>query len=483
MGMLNRKADVLIVGGGLAGLQAAVTISEVAPQATVLICDLGGGASTEIMGFCTPVHENDSVDCFTADILKSGGGENNPQLARILAEGASRAVHELEKNGVPFDRESDGHYSLVHSVGSTYPRVVHYKTLTGKTAVAKYTGMLRDKSNVLFRKSRIVKLLKSDGRVCGALGFCGGEPEAYSAKAVILCTGGGAGLFGFSSWTKALRGSGYALAHDAGAQLTGMHNIQYEPCVTIHPEKLRGFPVITTVLFEGARLIDAAGNDLLAGRTPPPKRELAKIVTEAIRAGNHDKHGGVWFDFSGMDEKRFMEKYPEYYHKLRPFAERYSSLRLEVKPAAHTTLGGVVIDGKTHSTVSGLFVAGECAGGIHGRDRIGGNAGTEVFVFGCLAGQSAADYATRASFTDMSPQVEAAYACIHSGNACAEEYLAGIGSILDRYCLLDRDRDSLERGRAALELMQKKFAENPPATKEETCVCRMAFAVAGMYLE
>jgi len=479
--MLTHRTDILIVGGGLAGLQAAVTICESSPQTKVIICDLGGGASTEIMGFCAPVLEDDSVECFRDDIIRSGAGENDPVLARILAEGALQVVHDLEKIGIAFDRDENGNYSLVHSVGSTYPRVVHYKTLTGKIAVEKYTELLRQNPNVVFLKSRIVKLLKADGRICGALGFQDGIPEAYSAKAVILCTGGGAGLFGFSSWTKAIKGSGYALAHDVGAKLTGMHRIQYEPCVTVYPEKLRGFPIITTLLFEGARLVDNKGNDLLGGKTPPPKRELAELITHAINSDNDCGHGGVLFEFSGIDEVLFQNKYPEYYRKLRPFAEKYEDLSLEVKPAAHTTLGGVVINEKTETSVPGLFVAGECAGGIHGRDRIGGNAGTEVFVFGRLAGRSAVEYIHNNTTANISHPEE--LISINIGTSDAEMYLSEIGTVLDRYCLLGRNKKDLEQGNQELKQLKEKYTNNPPKIKELSYVCHQEFCVAELFMQ
>lgn len=477
MGIKTCDCDVLIVGGGLSGLQAAITIREKSPSKKVVIADLGGGASSEVMGFCAPMGAEDSPECFIEDTLKAGAGENNPELVNRLCRDASSIVATLEKIGIVFDHKVDGSYDMLRSLGSTYHRVVHYKTLTGETAMAKYKATLESDSMVDFHKARIVKLFKKNGKIAGALGFQNGEATAYNAPSVILATGGAAGLYSFSSWTKMLQGSGYAMALDAGVDLTGMQRVQFEPCVAVFPEQFYGFPIITTMLFEGAKLIDAKGNSLLKPEMPTPaKRQLAEMIATAVAEGGDCGHGGVWFDISGVDEKLFESKYPEYYKKLRPIVDDYNDLRIEVKPAAHTTLGGIVINSKAETSVAGLFAAGEASGGVHGKDRIGGNAGLEIFVFGRAAGESASEYDGK--ICDISVECEEFLNSIPEGKEQRHDVLASLGDMLDKHVGVYRTSEGLNKCHELLEKMREDLYANPPNNKEHFMTCANAITTA-----
>ncbi len=477
MGISSVKSDVLIVGGGLSGLKAALTITELAPEKKLVIADLGGCASTEVMGLCAPMDSKDSVDCFVEDTMRAGNGENDPALVRRLCSDAKDIAKSLESDGIKFDRKCDGSYDMLRSLGSSFHRVVHYKTVTGKAAIEKYRTELKKCPQVEFRKSRIVKLFVKGGRIAGALGFENGGAVAYSVPGVILTTGGAAGLYGFSTWTKSLQGSGYALALDAGVELTGMKRVQFEPCVTVYPEKFRGFPIITTMLFEGAKLIDSRGREVLKpGVSMPAKRGLAELITAAVADGGDCGHGGVWFDFSGVEESIFKSKYPEYYKKLRPVSADYKNLRVEVKPAAHTTLGGIKISSDASTSLPGLFAAGEACGGIHGRDRIGGNAGLEIFVFGRAAGISAAAY--KASNQDIGAECETFLKNIPEGDGSAMAILKGIGELLDTYAGVHRSEAGIAKCAEGLKNLKIKLENNPPAKKEDFLICLNALSTA-----
>ena len=478
MGIKQYECDVLIVGGGLSGLQAAITVGSDAPQKKVVLADLGGGASSEVMGFCAPMSPEDSPECFVKDTLAAGAGENCPELVGRLCNDASGVVKKLEAIGIEFDKKPDGSYDMLRSLGSTYHRVVHYKTLTGITAMGKYRETLKQRG-VEIKKARIVKLFETDGAVAGALGFEDGQPVFFKTPCVVLATGGAAGLFGFSTWTKMLQGSGYAMAADLGAQLTSLKRVQFEPCVTVYPEKFRSFPIITTMLFEGAKLIDAKGRSVLKeGEQIPSKRGLAEMIAAAVADGGDCGHGGVWFDFSGVDEELFKRKYPEYYRKLRPLAADYKDLRVEVKPAAHTTLGGIKINRNAETSVRGLLAAGEASGGIHGRDRIGGNAGLEIFVFGNAAGETAAKFDAKAA--DALPQCQAALDSVKSGTADAKDYLQKLGKILDDNAGVYRTAQDSQNCKGAIAALEAQFVANPPKDSEEYFVCKNAFTTAKM---
>lgn len=382
-----QECDILIIGGGLAGLNAAAEIRETAPELRVLVTDSGGGASSEIMGFSAPANPPDSPDVLYHDTLASGAGGSDPALVRLLADRALPEMERLARMGLRFDRSPDGRYQMVSAVGTSFPRVVHSGTTTGKQALRLL------KTDI--EKTRIVQLAVGTGGIAGAWTEHG---ELIRAKAVVLAGGGFAGLWKFSTWNKNLCGDPAVLAMQAGAELCGLGFVQFEPTVTVYPLHLAGFPVITTVLHEGAKLRNSRGDSLLApDETVPRKRELAERILREIRSGAAWEHGGIRYDFSGIDEAEFARKYPEYHAKFKRISPDFRNLWFEVKPGAHTTLGGIRIAPDCSTGIPGLFAAGEAAGGIHGRDRLGGNAGLEVFVFGRIAGKEAARYAATRS--------------------------------------------------------------------------------------
>ena len=155
------KTDVLIVGGGLAGLNAAAELRERFPELVCTIADCGGGASSEIMGFCAPVSPQDSPEQFRRDILRAGDHLNSPELARVLSERASGELARLEEMGIRFDRDAAGNYAAIRSVGSSFPRVVHSGTTTGKQAMKLLAAPVLRK--------RVVKLVVEDRAIRGAL--------------------------------------------------------------------------------------------------------------------------------------------------------------------------------------------------------------------------------------------------------------------------------------------------------------------------
>ncbi|MDQ0288617.1 carbohydrate-binding family 9-like protein [Oligosphaera ethanolica] len=382
-----QSCDVLVVGAGLAGLNAAAEIREKQPGMRVLVVDAGGCASTEVMGFSAPVNPPDSPDMLYFDILRAGGGYSAAALARVLADRSLPELRRLERMGLVFDRCADGSYDMVNALGSSHPRVVHQATTTGRQAME----LLATAVTPL----RVSKLLLADGRIAGVLTDAG---EAIAAKAVVLAGGGFAGLWQFSTWSKTLCGDCLCLAQDAGAELIDLGFVQFEPTVTVYPEALRGFSVLTAVLNEGARLLNCQGESILPAAGPlPRKSDLARIIMREIEAGNACAHGGIRFDYTQVDEAAFARKYPAYHAKYRRFAPSLAELGQEVVPAAHTTLGGIRVTPDCATAVPGLFAAGEAMGGLHGADRVGGNAGLEVFVFGRIAGASAAAYAARSS--------------------------------------------------------------------------------------
>ena len=243
------------------------------------------------------------------------------------------------------------------------------------------------------------------GNVCGApraavyaVRLASGDQ--FSARSVVLATGGWCGKYPFSTNPPYLRGDGIALAQALGAAVRDRNVVQYEPTVALAPPRLRGIPVITTMLFEGATFRNAEGREFLSDKHVN-KDEMTSAILAEIEAGR-GIDGGVWYDATGVSAETMANRYGATYARYAAADVDISTTPMLVAPAPHTSLGGVVIDVRGRvlrpdgSPIPGLFAAGEVTGGLHGLNRLGGNAGTETLVFGKIAGESAAEFATGA---------------------------------------------------------------------------------------
>jgi len=477
------SSDVLIIGAGIAGLRAAYEAS--VAGCSVRVVSRGPRCSAVIAGFNAPVGPGDSVELFEADINRSGDTVNDPVLAKVLAAGASDEVRFLEREGFSFAKREDGSFDLLKPLHCSVPRLVNCGTATGAEEERLLLEKLEERGVAVDAPVSIIKLLTSDGAVCGALGVRGpvsadGDDAftVYSAKAVIMAAGGCGGLFEVSTYPGAIRGDSAALAYDAGAEITNMEFIDREPLSLLVPDALKGAPLSSTMLFAGAKLTNADGEDIISkffgDAAEMSKGALSRAIFEEIGAGRGTEHGGVWFDCRALSREELLE-HENYLPVLEKNGIDLSRERVEVAPSVHTCLGGVRIDEKCRSTVPGLFAAGEAAGNIHGAGRIGGNAGTEVLVFGAIAGRSAAEYAKDSALMDAAAEecaieaVDALCSRIKSGAAPAHEYKKEIRRIVSEGFPMVCGEACLERMERAVHKEREKLA----------CVSDSPFDIAG----
>ena len=382
--------DVVIIGGGLAGWRAAE--AAVKTGASVALVANGVGNSPDIHALNVPVREDDSVERFVDDTLRSGRGGCDRVLVEVLCRESVKLADEF-----PFDRNPDGSYKLLQPLGCSVPRCVSIDHKIGAWALAKIRRELAGKVEVI--QGRVTKLLYNSQ--LSTFNFQLGDYDGpCEARAVVIATGGWCGKYDFSDNPPELRGDGIDMAVALGAATRDMDAVQYEPTVALAPERLRGIPVITTMLFEGATFRNANGNEFLPDKHAN-KDAVSRAIFAEIEAGR-GVDGGVWFDATGVPREILDTTYVD---TVKRYAAAGVDIRKEpmlVAPAPHTSLGGLVIDAHCRvlkvdgSPIHGLFAAGEVTGGIHGLNRIGGNAGTEVLVFGRIAGAEAAAYARRA---------------------------------------------------------------------------------------
>jgi len=391
--MKHIETDVLVIGGGLTGLMAAKHLVE-AGLRPLILAD-GQGASPWVHGFNAPVHPDDSVEAFYQDTMISGQGVNDPDLAHVLCGDALACFEEVKAMGLTFNRKGDG-YQLLKPLGASYPRVASIGNHTGVFIMQKIWELLEGKADSL-PKCRALRLRVENGRVLGALAYDQAENTflTIEAKGVILACGGFCGIYPFSTNKRDSGGDGAAMAYEAGCRLTDMEFIQFEPSGAVWPTQLKGTSMITTMFFDGAVMRDKDGKRFMAEADPVNEERvnkdvMARRIAQAILDGRGTEHGGVYFDATGVGLEKLQKDYPSYLERYANVGMDISKEMMEIAPAPHTALGGVMVNDQCETDVKGLYACGEVIGGLHGANRIGGSAGLETLVFGRRAGDSCA---------------------------------------------------------------------------------------------
>ena len=385
-------ADVLVIGGGLAGWRAAE--AAVAAGRSVTLVANGSGNSPEIHALNVPVGPGDSVELFIEDTLRSGQGACDPALVEVLCRESVKLAEEF-----PFDRNADGSYKMIQPLGCSVPCCVSIDHRIGAWALARIKRALEGKVEVV--KGRVTALEAGGSQFTATVSDAQERVPPMQARAVVLATGGWCGKYDFSDNPPELRGDGIALAQSLGAAVRDLDAVQYEPTVALAPARLRGIPVITTMLHEGATFRNCLGEEFL-----PDRHANKDAISRAIRAEIEAGRGipargapetcGIWYDATGVLREILETRYADTVRRYATCGIDITREPMLVAPAPHTSLGGVVIDARCRvlradgTPIPGLFAAGEVTGGVHGRNRLGGNAGTEVLVFGKIAGASAA---------------------------------------------------------------------------------------------
>ena len=440
--------DVLVIGAGGAGLRAAIEARERGLRVAIVCKSLFGKAHTVMAeGGCAAamgnVAENDSWQVHFRDTMRGGKFLNSWRMAELHAKEAPDRVWELETWGALFDRTADGRIHQRNFGGHTYPRLAHVGDRTGLELIRTLqqrivalqqadhaeTGDFEARLRV-FAECTVTELLRDgDGAVAGAFGYWreSGRFVVFSAPAVVLATGGIGKSFQVTSNSWEYTGDGQALALRAGADLVDMEFVQFHPTGMVWPPSVKGILVTEGVRGDGGVLRNADGErfmfryvpDVFKGqyaqtedeadrwyddqennrRTPDllPRDEVARAINTEVKEGRGSPHGGVYLDIaSRMAPEEIQRRLPSMYHQFRELADvDITAESMEVGPTCHYVMGGIDVDPDTGATsVPGLFAAGECAGGMHGSNRLGGNSLSDLLVFGRRAGIGAAEHVT-----------------------------------------------------------------------------------------
>ncbi len=399
-GIETATADVLVLGGGIAGLRAALAARR-AGRDVLLLCT-AHGASPFVLGCNAPLGPGDTPDRYAGDILAGGAGLNDRRLVNVLAHGAARAVHDLEALGVPFGR-ADGRLALRHLSGNSVPRSVFVPEGTGNAMIGRLSERCAETGVRMRPGITVLSLLMAGGAVVGALaaGKHGERAVAVRAGATVLALGGVGRIYEDSTYPDDVKAAAHALAAPAGATFVDMEFVQFEPAITVHPAGCERLEMPTAMLGDGAHLLNRNGERFMFRHNPGhgekqiEKARLSLHIQDEIDAGRGFPDGSVELDTTILPPA-VLENYVTHCARLRGAGLDPAREKPRVRPAAHSHMGGIAIDADGWSGIPRLFVAGEAAGGVHGASRIAGNAGADAVVFGDVAGRAAANAAAGA---------------------------------------------------------------------------------------
>jgi succinate dehydrogenase/fumarate reductase flavoprotein subunit len=392
--------DVLIVGGGAAGTIAAFECAEAGVGVIQATKGRATSGTTTVArgGFAAAMGEDDSPELHLADILEHGGELIDPDLARVWVHDIIDVVRDLESWGAEFVLRPDGRLDLKSFPSHSRDRACHHYDTTGNMITKVLSKKLRADARVEKHSiTAIVDLLKEDDRVVGAWGvdYQNGALVTYRAQQIILCTGGGSGLFYVNDNPPQVTGDGYVLGFRAGVPLLGIEMIDFQ-AMCCSPKELFGFaPHPTGFINAGAVFRNRDGEEFLKRYFPDTaehstRSEVILAMAQEIHAGRAASTGGIFMDATKVPMDVIQKQIPHVYRTCLHRGIDINKTPLEVAPGSHTWLGGLAIDIDGATPVAGLFAAGETAGGIHGGNRIGGSALSASLVYGRRAGRKAA---------------------------------------------------------------------------------------------
>jgi succinate dehydrogenase / fumarate reductase, flavoprotein subunit len=434
----TRELDVLVIGAGGAGLRAAIEASAAGVSVGLVCKSLLGKAHTVmaeggIAAALANVDERDNWKVHFADTMRGGQYVNQWRMAELHAKEAPDRVRELEAWGAVFDRTKDGRILQRHFGGHKYPRLAHVGDRTGLEMIRTLQDHGVHRGIEVFMEHTILSLLKDGDRVVGAFGYERerGRFRIFRARAVVLATGGIGRAYKITSNSWEYTGDGHALAYEAGAELIDMEFVQFHPTGMVWPPSVMGILVTEGVRGEGGILTNNDGKRFMFEEIPetyraqtadneeegwrycrgdknarrPPelltRDHVSRCIVREIKEGRGSPHGGVYLDISWIKSKmpnaaeHIKRKLPSMYHQFKQLADiDITEQPMEVGPTTHYIMGGVRVDPNTQmSRLPGLFAAGECAAGINGANRLGGNSLSDLLVFGKRAGEFAAKFA------------------------------------------------------------------------------------------
>jgi succinate dehydrogenase / fumarate reductase, flavoprotein subunit len=411
----RRSCDVLIIGGGSAGLRAAIEAHDAGADVLIISKSRKGDPHTVLargginaaLGTMDP---DDNWLVHAVDTLREGEFLADYERVQVLCKNAPDAINELVNWGARFHKEKDGRLTQRFFGAHTFRRTVFYGDWTGQEIIRVLMDQVSLRKIEIVDNVSITKLLKSDNlsrkreetKVTGALGidFKKKEIVIFECKSLILAGGGYTRVYAVSSSRSfENHGEGMVLAYEAGADLVDMEMVQFHPTGMVWPQKALGTLATEAIRGEGGILLNSKGERYMRNYYPErmelgPRDVVARATYNEILDGRGTEHGGVWLDVTHLSKQKILERLPTMYEQFKNIdGIDISKEKMEVGPTAHYSMGGIVVDMKCRTKIRGLFAVGEVISQIHGANRLGGNSLLDTVVFGKIAGFEAASLA------------------------------------------------------------------------------------------
>jgi len=471
------ETDVLVIGGGGAGERAALEASKKGANTTIVIKgELGESGCTaravsELSAYSAALGDSDPRDkpyFHFRDTVDQGRSLANQKLIRILSEESPNRFKELVAMGARFKKRGDKFEQLLADA-SSIPRACHFGADTGREIASTLKREILKSKTKVIENTLITKLLTFEGTVVGATGIRLDTAEfiTFKAKSVVLATGGGGQLFSLNAQPPDVTGDGFALAYNAGAELVNMELVQIGPAL-VHPVK--GYLLVTNFWKLHPRIYNKHGEEILPKYSPSdlsqeeiftakqfafpfmfdyPSMYLDIAMQTEIKNGNGTEHNGIYLDVSHNSLEKIESEVPVSYKWLKERGIDISKQPIEIAPVVQCFIGGVTFNEHAESTLPGLYVCGEVAGGAHGAARPGGNLLAISQVFGFIAGREAAKRALpiekiKIDVNEVEKEKERIFGWLEKGNKAPEPIIKRIQKIMWDNVSVARNKSGLE---------------------------------------
>ena len=475
----TQTSNVLVIGSGAAGMRAAIAAHQAGSEVVIVgkrprldaHTVLASGGINAALGTVDP---EDSWQQHFADTVAEGYLLGDPRIVEIVVREAAAAVEELAAWGCNFARTEDGRLDQRFFGAHRWRRTCYAGDYSGRAILHTLAAKVAELGIAVIDEHYVSRLLVADGTCFGALAFDlhDGSRAAFVADAVVLCGGGHTRIWRRSSSRRDENfGEAMALGLRAGTRVMDMELVQFHPTGMVAPEEAAGVLVTEAVRGEGGRLYNVDGERFMA-RYDPARMELSTRDRVAlanyteIAEGRGGPHGGVFLDITHAGKELILTKLPRMYRQFIEYQMLdISQHPMEVAPTAHYSMGGIVVEPESHATdVIGLYAAGECAAGLHGANRLGGNSLTETVVVGRRAGEAAAAFSAESDIAfhprrvidDANDELEA---MVSPGPELARPLQRALRNVMWEHCGVTRDGDGLVAGLARLEEIRAVVAD------------------------
>ena len=470
------STDVLIIGSGGAGSRAAIEVDDAGLKAIIVSKGLSfrsgctGMAEGGYNAVFKAVDKDDSIEAHIHDTLKGGSYLNDKKLVEILVNESPKRLIDLENYGALFDRQESGEIDQRPFGGQSFRRTCYQGDRTGAELLNALKEEIIRRDIECIEEVMITSLVTDDNQVIGATGLNLKDSSLiyFKAKSVVLASGGAGQLYPVTSNTFQKNGDGYAIAYRAGANLIDMEQIQFHPTGMVAPESKKGVLVTEAVRAEGGKLINSEGERFMS-RYSPEKMELAtrdvvaRSIYQEIIEGRGTENGGVYLDISHLDDDYIDEKLETMVLQFENVGVDIKHGPIEVAPTAHHFMGGLKINTDASTSLNNLFGAGEVCGGVHGANRLGGNALADTQVYGKIAGVSASEAAKSTELKTNDEQVETEASRIENlikkGTIKPQDFKNNIKNLMWEKVAIVRDEKTLNEALAQL-LEMKEDLDN-----------------------